>query len=838
MPTITFTIDGPPGNAGELRFVPRGPFTTPDGKVVSPASSMRRVAYQVGTPATVDLPQGPWTVAGLTGGNPLPIDVGTSNALLKDLIVFSLPNNAPATTLAEAVSAWMAVNVNTEVTDTLMSELLADEGSDAVAAVDARVAAGTAGLLSEEVAENTYAPTSAVAAKYTKPGDGIPTADLAPAVTDQIMGAVVVAKPSMFVGIDPTGVTDSAAGIQAAVNATPPGGTLIIPGTIRLSTAVAVTDRSITIQVEGTINSDTGVAPFSVTATPETVYAVTSVSAVSVANGTGVTQPGLSVVLTSGTPAWARGDVVKLLSDDEVPGARLGDGTSEARFGQYHAVESVSGSTVTLVGSLRDACTTGIRITRIPKHSVTLTGAGVFGNIGKPITFRHLLAPRINVHILKSGGQGVLLSGCYQAVADITVDDAPDDGTVYGYGLLDNSGAGGEYRVCAARVRHAYTDDTPRVAVGSTEVWKHGRSFGHHVSGVATATSNTAWDTHAAAENVRFDTLAVDCVGGLGLRGRRHSGRVRVYRPAKASWKFFSEPNRGTDSWGHDIEVDVFDPPGGVAVGSAILNDGTGFAWAGTRETRPSRVRVRIHADGAPATALEAVNATVLHEVTLLTKSGRIAPGVTLTNSTLRTEAPLTFTPTVLTSDGFSGTNGNIATGRNTDNEFGGATLSWTASPSSRLGIQSGMLVSGSVDGLGGIYLPVTEANVRATLRVRDINSDSEILHLDIRRQTNSHVIDGTDNAWTAIIGAGKVQLAKKVAGVLTRIGDVFSYPAESDVAIQGYGSLITILVNGEEKISVTDTAVPSGSYVGIYKTKAGNIRNPNWMRVDTLAAA
>ncbi|AMS03269.1 tail protein [Gordonia phage Lucky10] len=110
MPTITFTIDGPPGNAGYVRFVPRGEFTTPDGDLVTETPSMRRIAYQTNVPSTVQLPPGPWGVAGLAGGNPLPIDVGTADADLKDLIVFGIPAGAPATTLAQAVATWLEAN--------------------------------------------------------------------------------------------------------------------------------------------------------------------------------------------------------------------------------------------------------------------------------------------------------------------------------------------------------------------------------------------------------------------------------------------------------------------------------------------------------------------------------------------------------------------------------------------------------------------------------------------------------------------------------------------------------------------------------------------------------
>ncbi|QNJ57749.1 minor tail protein [Gordonia phage Love] len=193
---------------------------------------------------------------------------------------------------------------------------------------------------------------------------------------------------------------------------------------------------------------------------------------------------------------------------------------------------------------------------------------------------------------------------------------------------------------------------------------------------------------------------------------------------------------------------------------------------------------------------------------------------------------------TILTSDGFSGTNGNIPAGRVTDLEFGGSALTWTPQPTARLAISANQLTNGSVDGPGGIYLPVSAADVRLTVRIRAIDSTPEILTLDIRRQAATSTVDGTDNAWSVITGAGNAQLMKKVGGVWTKIGPVVAYAAEADLAIQALGSRISMLINGAVAHSVVDTAVPSGSYIGIAKTAAGNIRNPNWMRVDTLAAA
>ncbi|QDH93511.1 minor tail protein [Gordonia phage Verity] len=638
--------------------------------------------------------------------------------------------------------------------------------------------------------------------------------------------------------IDATGVSDSAAGVRAALAATPEGGTLLLPGTIRLSSGVAVTNRSVTIQVEGTVNSDAGVAPFTFSASPETIYPVSALVATTITNETGVTQAALSLTLAS-TPPWKRGDAVKLFADDEVPGARLGDGVIESRFGQYHVVQSVSGTTVVLIGSLRDPCTMNVRVTRMPRHAVALTGSGVFGQIGIPITFRHLRAPQIKARILGSGGQGILLQGCYQPRAQVSIDDAPDNGTVVGYGLIDNSGANGVFDIHASRVRHAYTDDTPRIAAGSTEVWKYGRSFAHRVAGSAAGTSNTAWDTHAASEGVHFDCIAVDCIGIVGLRGRNHTGRFKGWRPAKSSWKFFSEPNRGTWSHGHDIEIDVYDPPAGYPVGSVILNDGTGFATAGVRETRPSRAQVRVHGQSVPPVIVEAVNATLVHEVSLVTP-GRLAPAETLTNSELRSGTPQKIIATPYTSDGFTGANGNIATGRNTDLEQGGTVVvPWEISPTSRFAIQTNQLTNGTVDGLGLMVLPVPSNNVRLTARVRSTATAPGISQFEVRRKTATYVADPGDSAYAVRVGAGQVRLIKKVAGsgIWVDVSDPFTHDADVDVAVQVFDSLLSLLINGAEIMSITDTSITAGGYVGVYKTGAGSMGPINWVRVDLLTA-
>ncbi|AVI03660.1 hypothetical protein SEA_CONFIDENCE_29 [Gordonia phage Confidence] len=141
MPTITFTVDGPSSNTGgTLTFRPRTSFADPEtGDILTPERSRRPVEYVCNTPATVELPDGPWEVGGLEHNRLFPIDV-SADALLKDLIVFGLPTTAPVTTLSQAVTVWLDAHVNTEVTDTLIAGAVSTPGSEAKTALDAAYA--------------------------------------------------------------------------------------------------------------------------------------------------------------------------------------------------------------------------------------------------------------------------------------------------------------------------------------------------------------------------------------------------------------------------------------------------------------------------------------------------------------------------------------------------------------------------------------------------------------------------------------------------------------------------------------------------------------------------
>lgn len=111
MPTITVRLDdGKTGGTGtkRLTFRPRQPFVDGD-TIVTPDIFSKTVTRNTAT--TVTLRPGPWQVSGISNQNPIPFDVGTDDADLKDLISLSISGVVPSTaTLTEIVNAWLAAH--------------------------------------------------------------------------------------------------------------------------------------------------------------------------------------------------------------------------------------------------------------------------------------------------------------------------------------------------------------------------------------------------------------------------------------------------------------------------------------------------------------------------------------------------------------------------------------------------------------------------------------------------------------------------------------------------------------------------------------------------------
>lgn len=110
MPAVTFTLASlPSSTAKRLRFEPRdAPWVNTSGAVVTPDGF--ESSYPRGAAQSITLDTGPWRVR--IGLSWYPFDVPAAGGDLAELIVWSIPADAPATTIAAAVAEFLTANPN------------------------------------------------------------------------------------------------------------------------------------------------------------------------------------------------------------------------------------------------------------------------------------------------------------------------------------------------------------------------------------------------------------------------------------------------------------------------------------------------------------------------------------------------------------------------------------------------------------------------------------------------------------------------------------------------------------------------------------------------------
>lgn len=383
----------------------------------------------------------------------------------------------------------------------------------------------------------------------------------------------VLASPVRFPQIDPSGARNSAAGLQQAALATPDGGTLIIPkGTYRCDgtaiNLIGADAKNLTISMYGAEFVMNGPDPvFNFDGTYETALPVSKVQSTTTTDDTTGTNPAVAITILGNASAWSKGDVIKIIADDVIPGGRPGSNGQESRIGEYMIVSNVFAGVATCIGSLRESYQTNVRVARLRNIAIHLRGgrfttaaSGLSGDwTSNMIQFSAMVGPTVTDTVIASTPySGFRFSGCYgYTVIGAEVEYAKNGPINNGYGIQDSSSAFGRisnYR--ARRVRHAFTDGTAFIASGTSDPRNYGGTYGTQISNsVAYGTSNTAWDTHAWSENVTFsDCQAIDSYKGFNLRGRKHKvidcAAIRCFT---GGLYIFTETNGG-ESWGHYVK--------------------------------------------------------------------------------------------------------------------------------------------------------------------------------------------------------------------------------------------------------------------------------------------
>lgn len=435
--------------------------------------------------------------------------------------------------------------------------------------------------------------------------------------------------------LDKTGAADAYTPLQAALNATPNGGSLTIrPGVYALSQPLVSTGKSVHIKADGVkiVYSGTGAA-LSLNGSYGQTFYVSGTTKATVAID-GVTTPVMELATTENAP-YRPGDTVKIVADNLIPGGRpeaLGFG---ARTGQFATVHSVAGNVVRIIaGDFIDPMTVNVRMAKLNSYTATVTGmtfsvpAGtVDASLSRAIRFADLHKPIArNIDIEQAGAEGVLFVSCYGYLADnvsVGFGNNNPGNNQYGYGVSDCMSSYGVVQNLKARfVRHAFTDSSFDIQAGSP-LTSYGRSYGAQVNGVSHGSGGTSFDTHNCSQEMSF----LDCVSydsadnAFNLRGRNHTLRGRAVRPGTGLY-VSSENGMDGDSWGHDIDL-VVESPRVRAVNFALRK------LSNNVEVRPTHIR-RLRATNVGAGAFTFTNATV--KVSDLTFTVRPDAGTLATN--------------------------------------------------------------------------------------------------------------------------------------------------------------------------------------------------------------
>lgn len=175
MPAVTFTLASlPSSTAKRLRFEPRdAPWVNTAGAVVTPDGF--ESSYPRGAAQSITLDTGPWRVR--IGLSWYPFDVPAAGGDLTELITWSMPAGAPASTIAAAVAEFLTANpVTAEVSDEAVAALAADDDSATAAQIAAKITDRLAdsGFVTQTAADANYAPVNLRTRVLDQSGSVIP----------------------------------------------------------------------------------------------------------------------------------------------------------------------------------------------------------------------------------------------------------------------------------------------------------------------------------------------------------------------------------------------------------------------------------------------------------------------------------------------------------------------------------------------------------------------------------------------------------------------------------------------------------------------------------------
>jgi hypothetical protein len=310
------------------------------------------------------------------------------------------------------------------------------------------------------------------------------------------------------------------------INAIPDGSTLQLKSNAnyRLDTAITITNKTITLDLNGsTLWQTSNTQILRHTGGYEWSEPVESLSIQELVLGAEGDVPyNYLRIEVTGLPEIEVGDIIKLTSEDQIPGSQAPSGSTIARMGEMAVVQAVDTDYIYITIPVDyELYVTSPRVHKLNKSRIIIQN-GKLSTIETDnnwstamiFAFDSAFSEFNDIKSEKSWGPVLELRGlfmpksnnCYFSNADTK------QGLRVGYGIRDFACHYGLFsHIRATRVRHAYTTNQSFISDDNTaDIWRYGRNLGSLITdSLAYACDDGAFDTHAGAYNTVFDNCHV-----------------------------------------------------------------------------------------------------------------------------------------------------------------------------------------------------------------------------------------------------------------------------------------------------------------------------------------
>lgn len=386
-------------------------------------------------------------------------------------------------------------------------------------------------------------------------------------------------------GVDPTGATDSSGALQAALDDAPSGAKVRVKGDILIQAQVQIpSEKALTLDfTDSTVIVDvptsTASSAFFCRTEFDRSYAVSAITSVQDTVEDEIAT--LARLTVTGDHGWSAGDLIRVVSDDVIPGGHYTNDVLKPRMGEYATIHRVSGSFVYLRNTLfeQENYTQNIRAARLPFGTFHVEG----GRFDVPDSFltndtscnvfrgQNLVGPTFrNMRFIRLVGMGVSVKSCMGYLVDqcecMLAKNKVTAG-VLGYGVHDSSCQDGIMRGGLWRsLRHPWTDgtnfsrelNTGTVTLETDNVEDHGRTLNTKIQSVTSRDCTAGgFDTHHMSYGVEFNgctSVPASNTHGFQLRGYGHKIiNCTVYGGYSAVRVFTQGTSSGGTTWSYGL---------------------------------------------------------------------------------------------------------------------------------------------------------------------------------------------------------------------------------------------------------------------------------------------